>query len=313
MPLLTNWQVIGTAGSTIDDREITEQDLIDAAETYDHDEYYAVINAEHELSWFGNFGLVDAVRLGKDKKQRTVLEALLEPNHRLVEMNRNGQRLFSSMELKSNYAGTGRTYLTGLAVTDQPASLGTSRLKMFSRSGNQESAPLISAPVQFSIQDDSKPNADEQENRFFARLKSFLSNPAADPDGTTDLSTDSIEDDEMNADQFKQLLSAVQTLGAKLPATTEETPAKPETDGVTAAQFSTLTEQVTALTANVEKLANPGTAQEETPAADDSAAKYAQLSEQLTTLTTQFTALQQEKPDARFNAGTGAESGGGFV
>ncbi len=131
--LLTDWVIIGTAGNTIDGRVILEKDLTDAAEIYDCDEYTAVLNSDHALSWYGNFGNVHQVRLSKDKKYRTTLQEKIAPNFRLIEMNRNGQRMFCSMGLQDDFAGTGKTYLSGLAMTDEPASLGTSIVWFFKR------------------------------------------------------------------------------------------------------------------------------------------------------------------------------------
>ena len=67
MALLTEFQTIGTAGETVDGRTIEEQWLTDIAEEYDTDIYQAQINADHER-WYGNFGQVHEVRLGKNKE-----------------------------------------------------------------------------------------------------------------------------------------------------------------------------------------------------------------------------------------------------
>lgn len=142
--LLTEWQVLATAGATADGRDIKEQWLIDIAETYDREKYTAVINADHER-WYGNFGHVHEVRLGKSKDGNTTLEGRLAPNFRLVEMNRNGQRLFMSIEVNPNFAGSGKAYLGGLAVTDTPASLGTSMLKFSAKDS------IHSEPEAFSL------------------------------------------------------------------------------------------------------------------------------------------------------------------
>src|SRR5690606_36075588 len=60
---------------------------------------------------------------------RRALFAQLEANDQLVELNRKGQKLFSSIEINPNFAGRGQAYLQGLAVTDNPASLGTEMLQ----------------------------------------------------------------------------------------------------------------------------------------------------------------------------------------
>jgi len=43
-------------------------------------------------------------------------------------MNKENQKVFTSIEMDANFAGSGQAYLVGLAVTDSPASLGTEML-----------------------------------------------------------------------------------------------------------------------------------------------------------------------------------------
>ncbi len=147
-PLISDWITIGTASPTVDGRVISEEMLNDIAANYDPDEYTAVISSDHLLWLFGNYGDVREVRTAQDSKNRTVLQARIRPNHRLVEMNAEGQRLFSSMEVDTDFLGSGRSYLVGLAVTDQPASVGTTEIR-FSRSDLCNS--IIADPVEFCM------------------------------------------------------------------------------------------------------------------------------------------------------------------
>lgn len=127
--LITEYLTLCTAGATIDGRVIEESWLEEAAENYDTDLYTAVIDAEHFLDWYGSFGHVHDVRLGKNKDGKMTLEGRICPNQRLIEMNSRGQRTFFSIQLAEDFADTGKHYLFRLALTDQPASLGTSQLK----------------------------------------------------------------------------------------------------------------------------------------------------------------------------------------
>lgn len=136
-PVLTDWLTIATAGPTVDGRSIKEEWLRDAAETYDRNEYVAFLNVEH---WTGNLGAVWDVRLGKDKKERTVLQARIRPNKYYLQQNAEDHRLCFSVELVHNFCGSGRTYLTGLATTDFPASVGTTEAR-FSREDVFRGAP----------------------------------------------------------------------------------------------------------------------------------------------------------------------------
>lgn len=51
----------------------------------------------------------------------------------LVRMVRAEQKVYTSMEIRPNLSNSGKCYLIGLAVTDDPASLGTEYLEFCSR------------------------------------------------------------------------------------------------------------------------------------------------------------------------------------
>lgn len=139
--LVSYWKRVATSGTTADGREILPQELRDIAETYKPSKYTAVIWCDHER-WSGSHGTVFAVRLveeGEDLEAGQIaLEAQLKPNDRLLQLNDQGQKLFSSIEITPNFAGSGKAYLTGLGVTDEPASLGTQEL-YFSKQTHQNS------------------------------------------------------------------------------------------------------------------------------------------------------------------------------
>jgi hypothetical protein len=127
---MTNWICIAMEGDTVDGRAIEPNWILEAAELYDPQLYTARIWPEHER-WFGAMGEVLAVKAEHGDDGALRLYAQLRPNHRLLEANRDGQLLFTSVEftLNGNFRGTGKTYLEGLAVTDSPASVGTTRLQ----------------------------------------------------------------------------------------------------------------------------------------------------------------------------------------
>ncbi|WP_416362796.1 GPO family capsid scaffolding protein [Pseudomonas sp. NFX183] len=139
--LVSYWKRVATSGTTADGREILPQELRDIAETYKPSRYTAVIWCDHER-WSGSHGTVFALRLveeGEDLEPGQIaLEAQLKPNDRLLQLNDQGQKLFSSIEITPNFAGSGKAYLTGLGVTDEPASLGTQEL-YFSKQTHQNS------------------------------------------------------------------------------------------------------------------------------------------------------------------------------
>ena len=62
-------------------------------------------------------------------KGKWALFAKITPTDDLIAMNKAAQKVYTSMEIQPNFANTGKCYLVGLAVTDDPASLGTEYLE----------------------------------------------------------------------------------------------------------------------------------------------------------------------------------------
>jgi hypothetical protein len=158
--LVSLWKRVATSGTTADGREILPQELRDAAETYKPSKYTAVIWSEHER-WMGSHGTVYAVRLveeGEDLEPGQIaLEAQLKPNDKLLALNDQGEKLFTSIEITPNFANTGKAYLTGLAVTDSPASLGTQELYF---SHKTSKAAYFAASVELGPLMDAEPKGE---------------------------------------------------------------------------------------------------------------------------------------------------------
>ncbi|MDI3371021.1 GPO family capsid scaffolding protein [Pseudomonas sp. V104_10] len=170
--LVSYWKRVAKSGPTVDGREILPQELRDIAETYNPSEYTAVIWCEHER-WYGSHGTVFSVRLVEQaedlKEGQVALEAQLKPNDRLLWLNDQGEKLFSSIEITPNFANTGKAYLTGLAVTDSPASLGTQELYFSKRTSR---AAYYSVPLELGAFQDDKGGQSEEGKllRMFTNL-----------------------------------------------------------------------------------------------------------------------------------------------
>ncbi|TCP73561.1 capsid scaffolding serine peptidase GPO [Pseudomonas putida] len=170
--LVSYWKRVAKSGPTVDGREILPQELRDIAETYNPSEYTAVIWCEHER-WYGSHGTVFSVRLVEQaedlKEGQVALEAQLKPNDRLLWLNDQGEKLFSSIEITPNFANTGKAYLTGLAVTDSPASLGTQELYFSKRTSR---AAYYSVPLELGAFQDDKGGQSEEGKllRMFTSL-----------------------------------------------------------------------------------------------------------------------------------------------
>ena len=129
--LVSDWKRVATSGKTIDGRTIEVQELRDMADTYDPATYTATIWYEH-IRYMGSLGTVAALKAEDVEDGKVALFAQLKPNDRLLQLNKEAQKLFTSVEIQPNFADSGKAYLGGLAVTDEPASLGTQELH-FSR------------------------------------------------------------------------------------------------------------------------------------------------------------------------------------
>ena len=277
MPRLrTDWVCIATAGFTADRREIKEEWLLQAAENYSRQCYTALLWPRHDKTaedraWSYNYGEVDAL---KAERADGVLKlyAQLIPNDWLIATNASGQKLFTSVELAEDFAGTGQYYLTGVAVTDIPASLGTDRM-MFSVGGEQY--PLQSGgsePLTFSLQPAQSPQATTKRTflaRFFSRGKEETSQ--------------STEENEMTKEQFEALMGRMDkqdeavagiqeqvkafTAGSATPSPEPEKPAVPEATvtGVTSGQFTQLEGKIDGLVQQFAQIA--ATATTRTPSA----------------------------------------------
>lgn len=132
---------IAVEGATVDGRVIEREWLEQMAASYNATTYTARINCEHIAGYspdkpFNAYGSVLSLRTAEvelsingQTVKKLALEGEIEANDQLLAINKAGQKLFTSCEIHQNFAGSGKAYLVGLAVTDNPASLGTEPLK----------------------------------------------------------------------------------------------------------------------------------------------------------------------------------------
>lgn len=124
---------IFTEGDTTDGRVIQRNWIEEMAKTYNPELYGARIWVEHIRgmgpdSIFGAYGDVVAVKADQGVGGKLALYAQIDPTPELIAMNKKRQKVYTSAEIDPDFAKTGKCYLTGLAVTDSPASLGTEML-----------------------------------------------------------------------------------------------------------------------------------------------------------------------------------------
>lgn len=277
------WYRFGRSGDTIDGRIIKEQDILDAVETFNSGFYPTMIWPDHKR-WF-NLGKVIAIRAEKNDEGGTDMYGQVEANEYYKDMNKMGQRLFFSMELWPDFRKSGKTYLSGLGATDEPASVATSEIHL----SRVEKDVIVgesveSAPHYFEAQGSTEGDA---KNLLAAIASFFKSQPPSDDD-----SDDSQEETDMTKEQYEALSNGLTALTKRFNT------AFPEGEQVPAdGEAPTLEEQVIALTAKVEKLTDKqGTPPKDEPESSVSKEEFSQLQTALTTLTEQFKAATKEQP-----------------
>lgn len=179
---------VAVEGNTCDRRVIERSWLLDAAATYNRETYAARVWMEHirsasPESAFGAYGDVlglktEVVEINGERK--LALFAQIQPTSALVALNKKKQKLYSSIEIEPDFASTGRAYLTGLAVTDSPASLGTEMLTFAatnpgghpyaSRKFSANSVFTVAEPIEFAFDDED----DAPGETLFNKVRSLL-------------------------------------------------------------------------------------------------------------------------------------------
>ncbi|WP_353981706.1 GPO family capsid scaffolding protein [Salinicola endophyticus] len=139
------WHRIATEGATTDGRKISAAWLEQMAANFDPEKYGCRVNLEHIRgvlpdSPFKSYGDVTALKTEKNADGKVQLLAEIDPTDELKALNKQRQKVYTSMEVDPEFADTGEAYLVGLAVTDSPASLGTSMLQFAAGAG--DASPL---------------------------------------------------------------------------------------------------------------------------------------------------------------------------
>ncbi|MDU7390265.1 GPO family capsid scaffolding protein [Atlantibacter hermannii] len=183
---------VGVEGATTDGRNIERDWLTQMAANYDPQVYTALINVEHIKGFtpdspFRRFGKVDRLEAEEITEGKLAgkmaLYAWITPTDDLVDMTGKMQKLFTSMEVSVSFADSGEAYLVGLAVTDDPASLGTEMLQFSAGAAHSplasrklDAANLFTAAEETLIEfedETEKPN-------LFTRVKELLTRKSAD-------------------------------------------------------------------------------------------------------------------------------------
>lgn len=284
--LKTGWIVLATSGPVVngaeDGREVKKEWLEEMAETFNAKVYTPKMWFDHRRYFTG--GNVVAVKLEPatepELKGEVQLFGILAPNDALINANRYGEYTFPSIEVGEDFRGTGKFFLKGLGVTDQPASAGVTELN-FSQGDKTGKAHLLQGE-QFNLADACE--QEEKENPGLVKhiFKSLLADniPPAH------------QDEDMNEKQFNEFKNEIVT--AISSAFTEQD-----------AAFGAISAKLEAQSA-APKPGENGKGEED--AASVSAAEFSALKENFNTLQAQFSALLKKPTESTpIDENTGSE------
>ena len=180
---------VATEGATTDGRAISREWITQMAKNFNPQKYGARIWLEHLRgigpdSTFRAYGDVQALEAREVEDGKLGLFAQIQPLPELVDLIKRGQKIYASIEVNPKFADTGEAYLTGLAVTDSPASLGTEVLTFAAQKPeaspfkSRKSSPdaLFSAAIEAQIEiEDQADDSAGLVKAFGDKLKGIVS------------------------------------------------------------------------------------------------------------------------------------------
>ena len=245
----SKWFVVATEGATTDGRTINRTWIEQMAANYDPKKYGARINLEHikwRYMWNDDphskcYGDVIGLKAEENAEGKLQLLAQIDPTDDLVKLNKDRQKIYTSIECDPNFADTGEAYLVGLAVTDNPASLGTEMLAFSAGASanplNNRKAKaenLFTAAIETELEfEDVK----EKGLSVFAKIRALF----ADKEKTDDERfADQAQAIELLAEQTQKTLEKLTALSADLAKQQAEFAEMKATNESIKAKFTTL-------------------------------------------------------------------------
>lgn len=208
---------VATSGPTIDGREITIDQINQMAASYDPAKYGARVWLEHYRgtlpdSPFKALGDVLAVEARDVEGGKRALFAQIEPLPELKAINKAGQKVYTSIEITADFAKTGAAYLSGLAVTDNPASIGTEALKFTARDDKNK---LFSKAEETSIDLGDGEGTDKETKGLIQSLKEKFSKLAGRQSAGEKFTAEVL-------DTLQEAGNAIEALGTKVQQYSQE-------------------------------------------------------------------------------------------
>lgn len=250
MAKTSKWFVVATEGATTDGRTINRTWIEQMAANYDPKKYGARVNLEHikwRYMWNDDphskcYGDVVGLKTEENAEGKLQLLAQIDPTDDLIKLNKDRQKIYTSIECDPNFADTGEAYLVGLAVTDNPASLGTEML-VFSAGASanplnnrkEKAENLFTAAIETEL-DFEGWNGDEHQS-VFAKIKALFSKKEKSDDERFADQTQAIE---LLAEQTKETLEKLTALSDDLAKQQTELTEVKATNESIQAKFTTL-------------------------------------------------------------------------
>ena len=249
MAKTSKWFVVATEGATTDGRTINRTWIEQMAANYDPKKYGARVNLEHikwRYMWNDDphskcYGDVVGLKTEDNAEGKLQLLAQIDPTEDLIKLNKDRQKIYTSIECDPNFADTGEAYLVGLAVTDNPASLGTEML-VFSAGASanplnnrkEKAENLFTAAIETELEFEE---VKEKGLSVFAKIRALF----ADKEKTDDERfADQTQAIELLAEQTKETLEKLTALSADLAKQQTELTEVKATNESIQAKFTTL-------------------------------------------------------------------------
>ena len=226
MAKTSKWFVVATEGATTDGRTINRTWIEQMAANYDPKKYGARVNLEHikwRYMWNDDphskcYGDVVGLKTEENAEGKLQLLAQIDPTDDLIKLNKDRQKIYTSIECDPNFADTGEAYLVGLAVTDNQASLGNEML-VFSAGASanplnnrkEKAENLFTAAIETEL-DFEGWNGDEHQSVFAIIKALFAKKEKSDDERFSDQSS-AIE---LLAEQQKEILEKLTALHGDL-------------------------------------------------------------------------------------------------
>lgn len=239
------------SGLTIDGRNVTPVQIDQMAETYNPQVYGARIWCEHLRSVmpsdtpFLAYGDVLALKTETEADGTRVLLAQIDATDELVRLNGLRQKVYFSAEIEPNFAGTGKAYLYGLAITDSPASLGTEMIKLsighLSSLPGGDKMPKLLYGHAIESRMEVEPAPAPEGPSLLSRVKDLLSGNKVGDDARVGQLEQSVT---LLAAGLSDIKTAITTLAAGTAPTPTPPPAPPPDGPVTRAEYNALLQKL---------------------------------------------------------------------